>query len=200
MGDLLLNLKINGGNAVKKKALLLWMILITAHLNAQSYDMKISIKDGSQITVATETITKMTFALDQTHALFVSQKDGSQIQSNITNISRITFSEKTRVQESELRSEINARTFILRQNYPNPFNPSTTIEYELPAPGWINIQIFNVNGQLVRNLEYRYCPGGVHRIVWNGENDYRELVANGIYFYQVQFNNIVQMKKLLLVR
>lgn len=177
-----------------------WMILITSLLQAQSFDMKISAKDGNHVTVATETVRKMTFALDQTHTLLVSQKDGSQIRSNITNISQITFSEKTRVHESELRSEIKTRTFILRQNYPNPFKPSTTIEYELPAPGWIKIKIFNVNGKLVRNLESRYYPGGVHRIVWNGENDNRALVANGIYFYQVQFNDIVQMKKLLLVR
>ncbi len=167
-------------------------ILIPNYLHAQSHTMKINQKDGNQITVATEAIRKMTFALDQTPAVVVLQKDSSQLKA--------TFSELTVIENPELRSPMNNQTFILRQNYPNPFNPSTTIEYELPAPGWIKIQIFNVNGKLVRNLESRYCPGGVHRIVWNGENDNQELVTNGIYFYKVQFNETAQIKKLLLVR
>ena len=185
---------------MKVTPIFLAIILITSHLHAQGYNMKILQKDGNHITVATETIKKMNFASDRTHALIISQRDGSQIESIITGIDKITFSDVTPVEATKQLSDIENWTFILRQNYPNPFNPSTTIEYELPAPGWIKIQIFNVNGKLVRNLESRYYPGGVHRIVWNGENDNRALVANGIYFYQVQFNNIVQMKKLLLVR
>lgn len=185
---------------MKKNTFLLWVLLITSHLNAQSYEMKIYEKDGNQITISTETVNKLTFTLDQTHALLVSQKNGSQIKSIITGINKITFNELTHIEENNQHLKMDIKTFVLHQNYPNPFNPSTTIEYELPAPGWIKIQIFNVNGKLVRNLESRYSPGGVHRIVWNGENDNWVLVANGIYFYQVQFNDIVQMKKLLLIR
>lgn len=184
---------------MKKKVLFLWMILITSHLNAQSYEMKICEKDGNQITVATETVNKLTFTLDQTHALLVSQKNGSQIKSIITGINKITFNELTHIEENNEHLKMNIKTFVLHQNYPNPFNPSTTIEYELPTPGWIHIQIFNVKGQLIRNLESRYCHSGVHRIVWNGENDNQQLVTTGLYFYKVKFNDSFQMKKLLFV-
>lgn len=184
---------------MKKRILFLWMILIAAHLNAQPYDMKIYEKDGNQITVATETVKKLTFALDQTHALLVSQKNGSQIKSTITGINKITFNELTHIEATEQQLKMNIKTFVLHQNYPNPFNRSTTIKYELPAPGWIHIQILNVKGQLIRNLESRYRHSGVHRIVWNGENDNQQLVTTGLYFYKVKFNDSFQMKKLLFV-
>jgi hypothetical protein len=185
---------------IKIKMTFFWIILLTPSLQAQSYDMKITTKDNNHQSIPTASIAKMTFALDQTHALVVSQKDSTQIKAIVTNIASITFSKLTAIENSEPRSPLDNNTFILRQNYPNPFNPSTTIEYELPSQGWINIQIFNVTGQVVRNLESGYHLEGIYRIMWNGKNDYHELVVNGIYFYQVQFNNIVQTKKLVLVR
>jgi hypothetical protein len=184
---------------LKKNTILLWVLLITSHLNAQSYDMKICEKDGNQIIVATETITKMTFALDQTHALLVSQKDGLQIKSIITGIDKITFNELTPIEATEQQLKMNIKTFVLHQSYPNPFNRSTIIKYELPTPGWVHIQIFNVKGQLIRNLESRYWHSGVHSIVWNGENDNLQPVTTGPYFYKVKFNDSFQMKKLLIV-
>ena len=52
------------------------------------------------------------------------------------------------------------KEFDLRQNYPNPFNPSTVIEYALPKPSQVKVQIYNVLGQRVRNLvDERQEPG-----------------------------------------
>lgn len=35
--------------------------------------------------------------------------------------------------------------FILYQNYPNPFNPSTTISYEIPTPGLVQLKVFDIS-------------------------------------------------------
>ncbi len=38
---------------------------------------------------------------------------------------------------------------LLRPNYPNPFNPSTTIAYEVSAPGLVRLQVFDLRGRQV---------------------------------------------------
>ena len=42
--------------------------------------------------------------------------------------------------------------FYLGQNYPNPFNPSTTIEYTLPSSENVQIDIYDITGQLIQTL------------------------------------------------
>ncbi|MDO9577962.1 MAG: hypothetical protein Q7J16_08760, partial [Candidatus Cloacimonadales bacterium] len=42
--------------------------------------------------------------------------------------------------------------YKLYQNYPNPFNPFTRIRFDLPEPAKVNLQIFNLKGQLVKIL------------------------------------------------
>lgn len=73
----------------------------------------------------------------------------------------------------------------LSQNYPNPFNRQTTINIALAARSEIQLDIFNINGQLVRCYELGVKPPGEYRIVWDGGNDSGELVAGGIYFYRL---------------
>ena len=42
--------------------------------------------------------------------------------------------------------------FALHQSYPNPFNAYTNIQYEIPEASHVSIEIFNIQGQLVRTL------------------------------------------------
>jgi hypothetical protein len=86
------------------------------------------------------------------------------------------------------------------QNYPNPFNPSTTISFELPQQGRVQVNIYNSVGQLVRVLANEQRAAGLHSIVWDGKDNAGSAVTSGTYFYQVQVGDLIQAKKMLLLK
>ena len=88
----------------------------------------------------------------------------------------------------------------LMQNYPNPFNPNTTIEYEIPHSGYVEINIFDIRGRLIRSLNKSQQQAGIHRIVWDGRSNGGSMVASGIYFCRVHFNGNLLTKKLALIK
>jgi spore coat protein A len=90
--------------------------------------------------------------------------------------------------------------FNLHQNSPNPFNPVTVIGFELPASGAATLKVFNVRGQEVRTLVSESLPAGVHSIEWDGKNNLGNGVPSGIYFYQLRSGDLVQMKKMVMLK
>lgn len=96
----------------------------------------------------------------------------------------------------EISSELNRQTARTRESdgeiiiaaYPNPFNPTTNLRFRLSSPASVKLQIFNLNGQIVRTLVNGNLPVGTHERTWNGRNQRGEPVASGTYFYRLQFN------------
>ena len=85
--------------------------------------------------------------------------------------------------------------YKLFQNYPNPFNPTTTIQYEMPQNGNINVSIYNIKGELVEELLDGYKNTGKYSIKWNPKN-----ISSGQYFYQISVDGFVQTKKMMLLK
>ena len=50
------------------------------------------------------------------------------------------------------QSDLLPSTFSISNAYPNPFNPSTNINVDIPNSGLLNINVYNLNGQLVSSL------------------------------------------------
>jgi flagellar hook assembly protein FlgD len=71
---------------------------------------------------------------------------------------------------------------------------STTIEYQVPKQSSIKINIYNANGQLIKELVNEERDIGSYSAKWNGRDDKGNLVASGTYFYQIQTGNFVQAK------
>jgi hypothetical protein len=83
----------------------------------------------------------------------------------------------------------------LRQNYPNPFNPVTTIEYELPGPGFVTLDVYNVLGEKVANLLNEMQEAGQHRTTFDARG-----LPSGVYLYQLKAGSAVLTRKALLIR
>lgn len=88
----------------------------------------------------------------------------------------------------------------LRQNYPNPFNPSTTIAFDMPAPGMTRVEIFDVQGRSMRTLIDREMGAGPHTVHWDGRDDDGHGLSSGVYFCRLTTPAGTETRKMNLVR
>ena len=89
---------------------------------------------------------------------------------------------------------------VLKGNYPNPFNPETTIHFALNIASNLRIVIYNSKGQLVKSLINREYPAGNHEIIWNGKDDNGREVGSGVYFYKMQTDENVGVKRMMMIK
>ena len=84
----------------------------------------------------------------------------------------------------------------LLQNYPNPFNPSTAISYQLSTFSQVNLTVYSISGQKVRELVNRKQKAGVYSVSFDASG-----LASGVYFYKLQTDQgFIMTKKLLFVK
>ncbi len=88
----------------------------------------------------------------------------------------------------------------LMQNYPNPFNPSTSISYTISNNSMVQLNIFNINGQTISTLVNEQKDPGTYNIEWDGKNSSGTNVSSGIYLYRLTSGNIINTKKMILLR
>ncbi len=88
----------------------------------------------------------------------------------------------------------------LRQNHPNPFNPKTEIRFTVHRAGSGSLQVFNVKGELVRTLMQGNLSTGPHVVTWNGADDTGRQSPTGVYFYRLDLNGEVDVRKMMLVK
>lgn len=109
-----------------------------------------------------------------------------------------TFSEATPGYSNNVNSisENIPLTTSLDENYPNPFNPTTTIPYQLSEPGYVDLSIYNLNGQRVETLIRGQYDAGMYSQSWNATE-----LASGVYLYILRLNGTtVASRKMLLVK
>jgi streptogramin lyase len=67
------------------------------------------------------------------------------------------------------------------QNYPNPFKENTSISFSLPIDEKVRIDIYDINGRIVKNLTDSHYKPGTSAVIWNGDNNQGSRVKPGIY-------------------
>jgi hypothetical protein len=75
--------------------------------------------------------------------------------------------------------------FSISQNYPNPFNPSTSINYSLPSESNVKITVYNLIGEVVKELVNSTQLSGYHSATFNASD-----LSSGIYFYAISASSI----------
>ena len=121
---------------------------------------------------------KETFSGSYQYRLKQIDFDGSYHYSNIIEVS-VTFQ----------------LTFSLDQNYPNPFNPTTAIDYSIAKDGNVSLKIYNVLGQQVADLVNGNMKAGLYHVTFDAAK-----FASGVYYYRLQEDNNVMIKKMVLIK
>jgi ligand-binding sensor domain-containing protein len=100
-------------------------------------------------------------------------------------------------EQSQIPGQNNGRL----GNFPNPFNPSTTISFSLPENGPANLSIYNLRGQIVKELcREENLHKGDHSFVWNGKDQNEVMVSSGVYFARLRTRAESLCLKLLLMK
>ncbi len=84
--------------------------------------------------------------------------------------------------------------------FPNPFNPSTTLQFNLPDAGHVELTVYTVSGQHVRTLISGELGAGIHMMQWDGRDDRGNQMSSGVYFSRLVTNAGVMTGSMTLVK
>ena len=97
--------------------------------------------------------------------------------------------------EEELNTEIiNIPKKLDMQIYPNPFNGNTTISYEINNNEKINLSVFSLKGETV------FSQNNINRQGKRFFNISSEKLKSGIYFVKLESKNIIETKKIIILK
>ena len=85
--------------------------------------------------------------------------------------------------------------FTLYQNYPNPFRNVTTFKFEVPEKTFVHLKIFNLVGEEITDLAGKEYDPGVYSVSFDASH-----LNAGIYFYSIRMNDLVQTRKMTLMK
>lgn len=129
-------------------------------------------------------------------------KDQNYIKKNIVVYPDSTRKISIQIPDSVLTNISNPMINIpsrneyrLSENYPNPFNHTTTFNYELPFADYIEINLYDIQGRLVKNVESGFRKSGRHKVNLQFSN-----LHSGLYFYRLETGNRTITKKCIYLK
>ena len=91
--------------------------------------------------------------------------------------------------------KIAMKDFILFQNYPNPFNPVTSIQYVVSSRQFVTLKVYDVLGNEIATLVNEEKVAGTYEVGFDGVE-----LPSGIYFYRLKARNLIETKKMVLIK
>jgi hypothetical protein len=99
---------------------------------------------------------------------------------------------------------ITNNSTIQIQHYPNPFAKVSYIDYQLSEPSFVEIEVYTTMGEKLSTLESSFKVAGLHQVQWNGMNNNRIQLPNGVYIYRMQVKSarehLILTRKIMLLR
>jgi len=123
--------------------------------------------------------------------------DLSYTQSSSFSLYALSMPEPTSIDDPT--TEL-APGLIISQNAPNPFYESTSIGFKLFEAAPVQLEIFNIKGQLVYSQRLSGKERGDHQIAWDGVDNAGNKCAGGMYLYRIKSGRYSAAKKMILLR
>jgi len=83
--------------------------------------------------------------------------------------------------------------------YPNPTNGIVTIYYEIKSAEEVAIDIFNMNGQMVKSLQHGRQLPGMYTLTWNPCEKIGASRARGVYLCRVSLSGKIVSRKIAFI-
>ena len=123
----------------------------------------------------------------------------SEIAFDLETLDEIIESNTVLVSIDDERANIPDE-LTLHPAYPNPFNPSTTISFDLNVRSTLNLKIFDQLGREIITLFSGTLERGQHSYIWTGRDKNGKKVSSGIYFSQLQTEDLLRVGKITLLK
>lgn len=81
------------------------------------------------------------------------------------------------------------------QNYPNPFNPTTTLRYAIAEAGLVQLNVFNIQGQVVKSIPAQRLNAGLHTKQINLSG-----LPSGTYMVRLSSQGVEVSQKIQLIK
>ncbi len=94
---------------------------------------------------------------------------------------------------NQTNSELN--DYNLSQNFPNPFNPETSIQFNLPVRSNVQLNVFDANGKIVKELINEERFEGSYTVTFSGDD-----LPSGIYYYRLNAGQFSKTMKMILLK
>jgi hypothetical protein len=104
------------------------------------------------------------------------------------------------VQAVRAGQERTPTQFVLGLGYPNPLHGSTSVGFALPTDAFVDMNVYDVQGRVVRTLVSETGSAGRHVAPWNAGDDQGRSVAPGVYFVRLRAGTVDASHKVVVVR
>ena len=200
---------VNGDGTVDSKDVDAILVALAAGSTDTKYDVDgdgtvnifdlIDLRGQIQGAAAAPTLLGMKFTAVQVEHL------QEQIDLLVASGDRSPAALKTLIYLQQLIATARPEKTQLLANYPNPFNPETWIPYELATDTDVKITIYNAQGVVIRTLQLGQQSAGYYTdreraAYWDGKNALGEQVASGIYFYQLETDDMSSLRKMVILK
>ena len=201
---------INGDGTVDSKDTGLLVLAISTGDTSAKYDVN---GDGevnfSDYILVSENITEGAAGAPSVFGIKMTAEQVARLQEQIDLLiasgDRSPAAMRTLIYFQQLIATARPEKTQLLANYPNPFNPETWIPYELATDTDITLTIYNAQGVVVRVLHLGQQSAGYYTdreraAYWDGRNALGEQVASGIYFYQLETDDMSSLRKMVILK
>ena len=176
-------------NNSKPIALLAIASLFTLGLRAQN--VHFNFNDGTQQSYALQDVRKTTFTDD---VMNLHLTDGTVYSWNVSTIGHYEFDELVTT-----GNEPQSTALAPIKVYPNPTTGSLSMEYALEAETSVTIELRDMQGRIVRQMELGTQPAGQHTAQWDGTGNDGRPAAAGTYLCRV-ITSRVQMSRTFIIQ
>jgi hypothetical protein len=95
-----------------------------------------------------------------------------------------------------LKTPSSFDVYGLDRNRPDP---AITVRFETGEKGFVDLAVFDTEGNKVKTLIARELDSGPHSVVWEGRNDSGLPLTSGVYLCRIDANGSTETRKIQLL-